>query len=134
MKLWELRRLGLLVASAALVAGVAAACGGDDDDTNGNGTVAATASTSAQATVPEGAPVVDQDKLKFGPGELKVKVGEKVYFTNSETALHTVDINGVNESGNMKKGDVFSFEFAAPGEYKITCAYHPQMKATIIVE
>jgi len=134
MKLWELRRLGLLVASAALVAGVTAACGGgDDDDTNGSGTGVATATTSTQATVPEGAPVIDQDKLKFIPGELKVKVGEKVYFKNSETALHTVDINGVNESGNMKKGDVFTFEFPAAGEYKVTCSYHPQMKATITV-
>ncbi|MBE0609128.1 MAG: cupredoxin domain-containing protein [Dehalococcoidia bacterium] len=134
MKLWELRRIGLLVASAALVAGVTAACGGGDDDDSGNGTVAATATTSTQVTVPEGAPVIDQDKLKFIPGELKVKVGEKVYFTNSETALHTVDINGKNESGNMKKGDVFTVEFPTAGEYKVTCTYHPQMKATIIVE
>jgi plastocyanin len=131
MKLWGLRRLGLLAASAALVVGVTAACGGGDD-TNGNGPAKATAST--QATVPAGAPVIDQDKLKFIPGELKVKVGEKVYFTNSETALHTVDVNGKNESGNMKKGDIFTFEFPAAGEYKITCSYHPQMKATIIVE
>lgn len=134
MKLWNLRRPVLLVASAALVAGVAVACGGSDDDTSGNGTVAATATISTQATVPEGAPVIDQDKLKFMPGELTVKVGEKVYFTNLETALHTVDVNGVNESGNMKKGDIFTFEFPAAGAYKITCAYHPQMKATIIVE
>ncbi len=132
MHLSKLRRVGLLVASAALIAGMAAACGGDDDtDSNGNGGETA---TTVSVTIPEGAPVIDQDKLKFVPGEMKVKVGEKVYFTNSETALHTVDINGENESGNMKKGDVFTFEFPAAGEYKITCAYHPQMKATIIVE
>lgn len=136
MKLWELRRIGLLVAAVALAASVAVACGGDDDDTNGgaNGNGGTTATSTPAVSVPAGAPVIDQDKLKFIPGELKVKVGEKVYFTNSETALHTVDINGVNESGNMKKGDVFIFEFPAAGEYKVTCSYHPQMKATITVE
>lgn len=129
MKLWKLRRLGLLVASAALVAGVAVACGGDD---NGNDGTVPTSDDSV--TIPEGAPFIDQDKLKFIPTQLTVKAGETVYFKNSETALHTVTINGVDESGNMKKNDVFTFQFPSPGEYKITCEYHPQMKATIVVE
>ena len=124
MKLWKLRRIGLLVASTALVAGVAVACGGDDDGSS---------PAATDTRVPEGAPFVDQDNLKFIPTELTVKVGDKVYFKNSETALHTVTINGVDESGNMKKDDLFIFEFPAVGEYKITCEYHPQMKATITV-
>jgi plastocyanin len=133
MQLWNLRRVGLLVASAALIGVVAMACGGDDDDANADGNGAATATSATEVTVPEGAPFIDQDKLKFIPTELTVKAGEKVYFKNSETALHTVSINGVDESGNMKKNDVFIFEFPSAGEYKITCEYHPQMKATITV-
>ena len=134
MQLWNLRRVGLLVASAALIGGAAMACGGgDDDDANGNGDGAATATSAPEVTVPEGAPFIDQDKLKFIPTELTVKAGEKVYFKNSETALHTVTINGVDESGNMKKNDIFVFEFPNAGEYKITCEYHPQKKATITV-
>lgn len=124
LKLWKLRRIGLLVASAAFVAGIAVACGSDDDGTPPE---------ANDTRIPESAPFVDQDKLKFIPTELTVKVGEKVYFKNSETALHTVTINGVDESGNMKKNDLFVFEFPAAGEYKITCEYHPQMKATITV-
>ena len=57
-----------------------------------------------------------------------------MYFKNSESALHTVTINGKNESGNMRKGDLFSWTAGAAGEYKITCDYHPQMNATITVQ
>ena len=77
---------------------------------------------------------VDQDSLKFIPTSLKVKVGDIVYFKNSETALHTVTIEGKNESGNMKKDAVFTWTPKTAGEYKITCDFHPQMKATITVE
>ncbi len=34
MQLWNLRRVGLLVASAALIGVAAMACGGGDDDRN----------------------------------------------------------------------------------------------------
>lgn len=84
--------------------------------------------------LPDGAPRIDQDNLTFKPSSLTVQTGEAVYFTNSETARHTVTIEGENESGDMRRGDVFSFTFATPGEYKITCDYHPQMRATITVE
>lgn len=125
------------VLAVSVVVGLA--CGGDDDDDSNGGTTATSQATTANATtpaasVPEGAPEVDQDNLAFKPTSLKVKAGEAVYFKNSETAIHTVDINGNNESGTMKKGDVFTYTFDAPGEYKITCEFHPQMKATITVE
>ncbi len=87
----------------------------------------------SEPAIPAGAPFIDQDNLRFIPTELTVKAGEKVYFKNSETALHTVTINGTDESGNMKKNDIFIWEFPSPGEYKITCEYHPQMKSTITV-
>jgi plastocyanin len=128
MAIWNLRRTLLLAAAVALTALVAAGCGGDD---NGSGPTGV--ADGSDPAIPAGAPLVDQDNLKFIPTELTVKAGEKVYFKNSETALHTVTINGVDESGNMKKNDIFVWEFPAAGEYKITCEYHPQMKATITV-
>jgi plastocyanin len=128
MNLFKLRRIGLAVAVAMLSATLASACGGGGDD-GGN----ADKRSGGTIEIPEGAPFVDQDNLKFSPTELTVKVGEKVYFKNSETALHTVDVEGENVSGNMKKDDVFVFEFPSAGTYDITCAYHPQMKAKITV-
>jgi plastocyanin len=84
--------------------------------------------------IPEGAPLVDQDNLRFKPSELTVQVNETVYFVNSETALHTVDVDGEDVSGDMRKNDVFEYKFAEPGKYDITCKYHPQMRSAITVE
>jgi plastocyanin len=100
------------------LAAVAAACGGSDPIDFG---------------LPEGASRIDQRSLRFQPNELTVDALATVYFTNSETALHTVTISGENESGEMERGDVFSFTFPGAGEYDITCDYHPQMRATITV-
>lgn len=134
---WQTAILGL--ASVALL-GLAAACGGGDSKATptsaaiptspASGSPAATASAGA---IPVGAPEIDQNGLAFKPDKLTVKAGEKVYFKNSESALHTVTINGKNESGNMKKGDVFSWTPAAAGTYMVNCDFHPQMNATITV-
>ncbi|MBK7724917.1 MAG: cupredoxin domain-containing protein [Dehalococcoidia bacterium] len=118
------------VAAAALLisALVLSSCGSSDGDSANSGIA------NNVAGVPDGVPFVDQDSLKFIPTSLKVKVGDIVYFKNSETALHTVTIEGKNESGNMKKDAVFTWTPKTAGEYKITCDFHPQMKATITVE
>ena len=111
------------------VALLAAACGGggdDDDESTGRAT--------SVAGVPDGAAFVDQDGLKFHPSSLTVPGGEKIFFKNSETTVHTVTINGKNESGTMKADAVFEWTPPAAGEYKITCEFHPQMKATITVQ
>jgi plastocyanin len=133
-------RLLLTLGAAAVAIGLlGAACGGDDSGTKATATVqtggSPAASSTAGVTIPSGAPEVDQDNLAFKPGKLTAKANEKVYFKNSESALHTVTINGKNESGNMRKGDVFVWTApATAGEYKVTCDYHPQMKATITVQ
>jgi plastocyanin len=124
------------IPAALLLAAVGVACGGGDDTSKtANTTTAGTApGQSAVTTVPAGAPLIDQENLTFKPSKLTVKVGEKVYFMNSESAIHTVNINGKNISGNMKKGSIVVWTFSQAGQYKITCDYHPQMNATITVE
>lgn len=123
----RLLRPTLLVTSAILALALLAACGGGGSSSSG-------VADGSDSRIPAGAPLIDQDKLKFIPETLTVKAGETVYFKNSETALHTVNVDGKNVSGNMKKNDVFTWVFQQPGSYKITCDYHPQMKATITVE
>ena len=124
-------RFRTMTAAAAaclvLAAGLAvSACSDDSEPSTGRAT--------AVAGVPDGAAFVDQDNLKFSPRELTVSASEEVYFKNSESAIHTVTINGKNESGQMERDEVFKWNPPGPGEYKISCDFHPQMKATITVE
>ncbi|MFN0096423.1 MAG: cupredoxin domain-containing protein [Dehalococcoidia bacterium] len=121
-----------LVAAVAtvgvVVGGLAAACGGGDDGSSAGGVA------QGVAGVPDGSPFVDQRDLRFKPDKLTAKAGTAIYFKNSESALHTVTINKVNESGNMKRNEVFIWTPPSAGSYAVTCDLHPQMKATITVE
>ena len=134
-------RIALLAIPAVLLVAVAgAACGGGSTNTKSTplevgGTGSGTAPVSPGfKDIPAGAPEMDQDNLTFKPSKLSVKVGQKVYVKNSESALHTVNMNGKNESGNMKQGAVFVWTPTKAGQYKVTCDYHPQMNAVITVE
>jgi plastocyanin len=134
-------RIALLAIPAVLlVAIVGAACGGGStttgpaiSDVGGTGSGASPALVGVNA-IPVGAPEINQDNSAFKPSKLTVKAGEKVYFRNSEAVPHTVTINGKNESRDIKKGAIFAWTVPQAGQYKITCDYHPQMKATITVE
>lgn len=119
-----MHRIWLAGAALAATALVAAACGGDDDSDEGDPNCAPVAAGEA---------VIDQDGLAFDPGELCVAEGEEVLFTNSESAIHTVTIDGENESGTMRDGDEFRWTPPGRGSYDITCDFHPQMRATITV-
>jgi len=123
----NVRRLGFALAASAVIATALAACGGS------SGSDSHTGRATAVAGVPDGAALIDQDNLKFLPNKLDLPSREPVYFKNSETAVHTVTIAGKNLSGTMKHDDVFTWTPPEPGEYKVTCDFHPQMKATITV-
>jgi plastocyanin len=116
----------------ALVVGAAlalVACGGDSSSSSNSA-----ATDTPAPTVPAGAPFIDMDSLAYKPNKLTVKSGETVYFKNSETALHTVTVNGDNKSGPMRKGAEFTLVAGAAGRYQITCDYHPQMNAVLTVQ
>lgn len=126
------------VAAAVLALSAGVACGSDNGGSNPTATPQVQtkpgdATTSAMAAHTDHAAEIDQQKMEFVPARVSVKVGETVLIKNSETAIHTGNINGKNITGNMKKGDSTAWTAKAPGEYAVTCDYHPQMKATIVV-
>jgi plastocyanin len=70
----------------------------------------------------------------FSPAELTIKVGTTVTWTNKDNATHDVKaIDNSWGSGNMAKGDTFSFTFNQAGTYAYKCSFHANMKGTIIV-
>jgi plastocyanin len=131
------RRFALLpLVSAPLLALVGAACGGGSDSSPGSATIEtregdATATPAGPTAIP--AAEIDQQDLTFLPATVTVKVGDTVLIKNSETPIHTANINGKNITGNMKRGDTVPWVAPAAGEYQVTCDYHPLMKATIVV-
>lgn len=72
----------------------------------------------------------------FSPASLTIKAGDTVTWTNMDTAPHTVTVTSGPEkvnSGNLSKGESFTYTFTKPGTYSYYCAVHPDMKATLVV-
>jgi plastocyanin len=70
----------------------------------------------------------------FGPGQVTVKAGTTVVWTNEDDIPHTVTSTSLAfSSPPLDTDDRFSFTFTTPGTYQYFCALHPHMTGTIVV-
>ena len=85
---------------------------------------------------------VSIDNFQFSPATLTVKKGDRVIWTNNDTANHTVNSNvhpfhtqhpSLN-LGFLKPNDSLSWIADETGEWGYHCHLHPSMLGTIIVE
>jgi plastocyanin len=72
--------------------------------------------------------------LAFNPQTITVPAGTTLTWMNYDTVSHTMTSdNGTFDSGSIKSGGQFSYQFSRSGIYKYHCKIHPNMKGTIIV-
>ncbi len=77
---------------------------------------------------------VDIEGFAFKPATLTVPLGTIATWTNQDNTLHTVTSDdGRFDSGNLKKGQEFSFNFTELGVYDYHCKIHPSMRGEIEV-
>lgn len=83
---------------------------------------------------PVSADTVIIQNFTFAPATLQVAVGTRVVWQQNDSVVHTVTSDeNLFASGELAKGDQFSFTFAQAGEYKYHCGIHSSMHGTIIV-
>jgi plastocyanin len=73
---------------------------------------------------------------QYTPGNLTVKKGTLVTWTNKDAERHTVTMDTASDSDNhpiLVAGDTYSTLFSEPGTYSYHCDFHPTMKGTITV-
>ena len=77
--------------------------------------------------------------FQFRPGQLEVKAGTRVTWTNGDDILHTVT-SGVAEQRDGRfverlsgRGAAATVEFTSPGVYPYFCERHPSMRGEIRV-
>jgi plastocyanin len=90
---------------------------------------------SPATSAPTSQNAVEIKNFSFSPASLTVKVGDKVTWTNSDSAGHsaTADDNSF-DTGVLEQGQSGSATFSKPGTYTYHCSVHPNMTATIIVQ
>lgn len=77
--------------------------------------------------------VADGQRKQPNQGGVKVKPGTSITFT-SIVGLHNIVFNGEVQGADLRQGDTRQITMNTPGEFKVTCDYHPAMLAYIWVE
>jgi plastocyanin len=141
------KRLSLLALPVLLVALAgcgssssksSSAAGGGATTSSSASTAPATSSTasSSSSAAGGGAVSVTMKNLAFVPVSIHAKVGQKIDWTNDDTAPHNVTyVSGpkFSSSGTLAKGGKFSITVSQAGTIHYFCSIHPFMKATIVV-
>lgn len=96
---------------------------------------AQTSPTSEAAQATTGQTAVTIQNFAFSPATLTVKVGDKVTWTNKDSAGHSATADdGSFDTGVLAQGQSGSITFSKAGTYTYHCSVHPMMKGTIIVQ
>lgn len=71
----------------------------------------------------------------FSPAALTVRAGTTVSWTNRDPVPHRVtsEAAGGFDSQRLDSGQTFSFTFTQTGTFAYRCAFHPSMRATVVV-
>jgi plastocyanin len=67
------------------------------------------------------------------PGQLNIRVGQKVSWNNEDQVAHTVSADGLTFGKSMPSGAVFNFAFVKPGIFPYHCEIHPSMHGAVVV-
>lgn len=79
--------------------------------------------------------VVDIIGYKFNPEVLYVKQGTRVVWTHRDLATHTITATTNKfDSGEMVRGDTFTYDFFVVGTYEYYSEPYPSMRGKIIVQ
>lgn len=125
------RTLGAIGLGAFLVAAALAGCFSERD---------ATAPAEGECRFPigddiPGSTIVVIRGFAFGPGEVRIRPGERVTWINCDTDAHTSTAdNGEWDSPLLAPGDAFTQTFEAAGEFDYHCTPHPFMTGRVVVE
>ena len=80
--------------------------------------------------------VVDQNHLQFNLSAVKMKVGDRIRFNNSDETSHNILISlggARTNSGLQKPGEPFEVPMVREGTYQVTCGIHPEMRLAVTV-
>ena len=90
--------------------------------------------------IPDGAVIIEPEKIYYEPETIEVDVGTTVIWTNDDIAAHTVTSGNVQtgitdlfDSGLMPMDAVYEYTFTEAGSYEYFCTLHPFMEGTVIV-
>jgi plastocyanin len=80
---------------------------------------------------------IEMRAAAYAPAEIRGREGDTLTFVNYDAVPHQPFVPttgwGVNV-GDVEPGGTAGFPLARSGQFEIECAYHPGMRATVVVD
>jgi plastocyanin len=68
---------------------------------------------------------------RFNPGEITIRRGESLTFTNNDEFIHQIYVTGLFDSDERVPGQTLVENFPDPGTFEVHCHIHPKMKLVV---
>ena len=78
--------------------------------------------------------VVSQKGRAFRPAEMTINRGESLTFTNEDSFIHQIYVNGLFDSEEKAPGENLTEPFPGAGTFQVRCHIHPTMRMTLRVK
>jgi plastocyanin len=78
--------------------------------------------------------VVIQKSRAFRPTDVTIARGEAVTFTNEDSYIHQIYVDGLFDSDEKGPGENLNETFPQAGSFKVRCHIHPTMRMTVHVK
>jgi plastocyanin len=77
---------------------------------------------------------VTQKGRAFRPPEVSINRGESLTFTNEDSFIHQIYVDGLFDSEEKAPGENLTEAFASAGTFQVRCHIHPTMRMTVRVK
>jgi len=71
--------------------------------------------------------------FRYAPATLTVRQGDTVVWSNRDLVPHTATAHGSWDSGSIAANASWRLTASRAGRFAYDCAFHPGMKATLVV-
>jgi plastocyanin len=86
------------------------------------------------AIAAEGDRVISQKGRAFRPGEVTIARNESLTFTNEDSFIHQIYVDGLFDSEEKAPGEVLNETFPRAGTFQVRCHIHPIMRLIVHVK
>lgn len=86
------------------------------------------------ASAEDNSRVISQKGRAFRPGEVTISRGETLTFTNEDSFIHQIYVNGMFDSEEKGPGEVLNETFPRAGTFQVRCHIHPTMRLIVHVK
>jgi plastocyanin len=78
--------------------------------------------------------VISQKGRAFRPGEVTITRNESLTFTNEDSFIHQIYVDGLFDSEEKGPGEVLNETFPRAGTFPVRCHIHPTMRLIVHVK